>query len=112
MSNKELEKYLKEAGLIKYVSGAWQLNTGAMAGAGVATPRTPNLIQLGVAGNTPINVVSFSIVFRGTGGTFNGITVPDNYSASFGNGTDMITTAMPFTPPTAGEARVLISTLV
>ena len=77
--------------------------------------RTPNVFQDAVsviAQNTPINVVSFSILFLGTGGLLNGVPVPNNYQVNFGNGFDEITTPMTYLRPTAGTGqRVIISTL-
>jgi len=76
--------------------------------------RTPNVVQVtaGVGGNTPVGVVSFSILFLGTGGSLNGVPVPNNYQVNYGNGFDVITTAMPYVRPTAGTGqRVIISTL-
>jgi hypothetical protein len=75
---------------------------------------TPNLIQDAVSvipQNTPINVVSFSIIFDGTGGTLNGIPVPDKYQVNYGNGFNLITNVIPYTRPTSLSGRVLISTL-
>ena len=110
MNNKEFEEYLLKSKLISpNGSGGFNFNIAASSSAPVN--RVPNIIQSGVAGNTPINVVSFSIVFRGTGGTLSGVSVPDGYSVSFGNGADKITTPLSYTPPTAGEQRVLITTL-
>lgn len=61
---------------------------------------------------TPIGVVSFSLLFRGTGGQLNGQSVPDGYKVNFGNGKDPITASMPYVRPTGGTgAEVLISTL-
>ena len=61
---------------------------------------------------TPTGVVSFSLLFRGTGGQLNGQSVPDGYKVNFGNGKDPITASMPYVRPTGGTgAEVLISTL-
>jgi len=74
---------------------------------------TPGLTEYTGAGPhaTPINGVSFSIFFDGSGGTLNGISVPDGYQVNYGNGFNKLTTALPFTVPTGGNLRVLISTL-
>ena len=77
--------------------------------------RTPGFTSYSVSvtpQNTPTGVVSYSLFFRGTGGKLNGVTVPDGYSVSYGNGKDPITVAMTYERPTAGTgAEVLITTL-
>lgn len=65
-----------------------------------------------VAQPVPTGVKAFSLLFRGTGGQLNGATVPDGYRVDFGNGKDLVVTAMTYLRPTAGTGQeVLISTL-
>lgn len=62
--------------------------------------------------NTPIGIVSYTLLFRGTGGQLNGINVPDNYTITFGNGKDPITVPITYLRPTGGTGQeVFISTL-
>lgn len=77
-----------------------------------SSAKTPKIIVSTIDGNTPINVYSFSILFRGTGGKLDGVIVPDNYSANYGNGSDLITGSISYEVPTAGESRVIITELV
>lgn len=126
MNNKELEKYLIDSkiaepdGLGGYIirvnsvgstGGATEATLASVLTALLNVNRTIGFIQSTVNGNTPSNIASFSIAFRGTGGTLNGIPVPENYIANYGNGKDPITNALPYTVPTAGENRVIITIL-
>jgi len=84
------------------------------SGAPVIVNRTPNLIEDSAsvgAQPLPITTVSYSILFDGTGGKLNGISVPDKYQVNFGNGFDIITGPLTYEKPTSVGGRVLISTL-
>jgi hypothetical protein len=83
-----------------------------ISGTPAVVVRTPNLIEDAVSiipMPTPINVVSWSIIFDGVGGQLNGVVVPDKYQVNFGNGFDAITVAMNYIRPALG--RVIISKL-
>lgn len=73
--------------------------------------RSPIISESIVNGNTPTNIISLSILFRGDGGTLGGVSVPNGYSVSYGNNKDIINTTIPYTVPTSGEQRILITTL-
>lgn len=59
--------------------------------------------------NTPTGVVSFSLLFDGTGGKIEGVTVPDKYQVNYGNGFNKITASIKYERPPAG--RVIITSL-
>lgn len=128
MNNKELEKYLidskiaKSDGLGGYVIRVDSLTPASTGNATEATllsvlnelnkvNKIPDFFESPSDGATPIDVTSFSILFRGDGGSLNGVSVPDGYTYNNGNGIDPITDKIPYTVPTSGEKRVLISTL-
>jgi len=88
------------------------LGTVDTGGVPVVVNRVPNLYELNDAvinPATPINVVSFSLLFFGVGGSVNGVPVPDKYQVNYGNGTQNINTPMPLVVPPGG--RIVISTL-
>lgn len=71
--------------------------------------RPLEFIEVLASGNTPDDVQNMVIFFDGTGGTLNGVSVPDGFSHAFApqKGADTVA-AEPFTVPTAGNQRVLI----
>ena len=78
----------------------------ALAGA----QRPINTVESLANGNTPAGVQSMSIIFDGGGGTLDGVAVSDGFIFSWSpnKGADTIG-AIPYTVPTTGNARVLIS---
>lgn len=72
--------------------------------------KTPDLIESVVDGSTDSGVESFSIIFLGTGGTLDGVDVPNGFSANYTplKGDDTID-SIPYTVPTSAGGRVLIS---
>lgn len=72
---------------------------------------SPNVINAVDDGSLIAGKSAYSFLFRGTGGTFNGVAVPDNYYAAFAlNAPDKLG-SMTYTIPTAGEMRIIITTL-
>ncbi len=72
--------------------------------------RTINTVESLAAGNTPAGVQSVSIYFDGSGGTLDGMAVPDGYSEGWSpNKGDDTVSGIPYTPPTGGNLRVVIS---
>ena len=73
--------------------------------------RTITLVEGAAAGSTTAGVQSVSLTFLGTGGTLDGVTVPEGYTADYSpnKGEDTVG-AIAYTRPTGGtESRVLIA---
>ncbi len=71
--------------------------------------RPLEFIEALAGGSTPDDVQNVSIFFDGTGGTLNGVSVPDGFSQAFApqKGADTVA-AEAFTVPTGGNLRVII----
>lgn len=74
------------------------------------TERPIDVVESTTSGVTDSNVQSVSILFRGNGGTLNGVSVNNNFSFSFtpNKGEDTVG-SIPYTVPTTGQQRVIIS---
>lgn len=70
-----------------------------------------DFIESTANGSTPESVTGFTICFMGTGGTLKGVSVPDNFTASFGNGLGVIRNQISYNVPTSPGGRVLISNI-
>lgn len=79
----------------------------------VGVLRTPSLVEVITDGSTQSGVQSFNILFDGDGGTFNGISVPTGFKASYTVEKDRDTLdSISFTVPTSGSQRVLIGYVI
>ena len=93
--------------IISYLNGT---TTSVFSG----NSETPELVEVTAAGiqNTDI-ALSLGIIFQGTGGKLNGVTVPNTfiaeYSGTMRNEIAAITFEVPTVPDSLGNQRVLIS---
>ena len=71
--------------------------------------RDPELIVATVDGATPDNVQSMSVLFEGTGGTYDGKPVPDGWVGQWGpnKGDDTVGSKL-FTVPTGGAVKQVL----
>lgn len=72
--------------------------------------RPVDVVEALADGNTDAGVQSLSILFDGDGGTIDGVSVDDGFNVSFSpnKGADTVG-AIPFTVPTSGGSRIVIS---
>lgn len=86
------------------------LNVNATVSFPAGAERPIELVEETSNGSTTSGVQSMSILFDGKDGTLDGVTVPDEYTASFApNGVNDTIGAIPFTIPTNKGQRVLIT---
>jgi len=86
--------------------GAQSPDSGGVTPGGTVEP---NLIEATVDGSTTGGVYkSMSLLFRGGGGSLDGVGVPNNFSASY-NAEGGTLDPIPYTVPTGGQQRVIIS---
>ena len=86
-------------------------NTGDGAGGSTpfAGPVSPNLIEALVDGSTIGGVYkSMALLFRGNGGSLDGVSVPNNFSASY-NAEGGTLDPIAYTVPTGGNQKIIIS---
>lgn len=74
---------------------------------GGGTSKTINLVEENSNGSTDAGVKSVSLLFRGSGGSLDGVSVPDGFSTDYSDLSGV--NAIPFTVPTSGEGRIIIS---
>ena len=75
--------------------------------------RDPEIIVATIDGVTPDNVQSLSVLFQGSGGTFDGKPVPNGWIGEWGpNKGDDTVASKPFTVPTIGATKQVIITYV
>ena len=76
---------------------------------GTPTPTVPVASEATVDGSTPVSK-GITLWFRGTGGSLDGVSVPDNGIFSFNpNSVSSTVSPIAYTVPTAGEARIIIT---
>lgn len=72
--------------------------------------RPIELIEVTIDGSTLAGVQSVSLLFDGNGGSIDGINVANRYVAEFSpNNNNDTVGSIPYTVPTAGAGRILIS---
>lgn len=72
--------------------------------------RTPSVVEATLDGSTVSGVQSVALLFLGSGGTLNGVSMTSGTMISFqpNKGADTLD-SIPFTVPTTGEQRVIIT---
>lgn len=85
-----------------YVTAA--ISGGAISG----NIETPSLVEY-LTDESTDQCLACSLFFRGTGGTLEGVTVPDNFTVTYGGSLRNQLSPIDFTVPTAGEVRVLVA---
>ena len=101
-----------EALLIGVVSELQSIdqNTDGLEGLLTGSQRPIDVIQSTVDGVTDAGVQGVSILFRGNGGTLDGVSVNNNFSFSFEpNKGDDTVGSISYTVPTNGQQRVIIT---
>lgn len=97
---------LPQGGSSSAIIGALNAIIALLTGA----QRPINTVESLVAGSTPAGVQSVSIYFDGSGGTLDGVAVGSGYITSYApNKGDDTVGSIPYTPPTGGALRVIIS---
>ena len=75
-----------------------------------AVARVPSVVSAVANGSTTAGVRSVTLWFRGANGTLNGVGIPNNGIVTFkADGQNDTLNALPFTVPTTGEARIIIT---
>lgn len=79
---------------------------------GAAVSKVPSVVVATMSGATTAGKTSVSLLFRGTGGTLDGVAVPDNSIFDFSAVAPGDTVAsITYTVPTGGEQRIIITYL-
>ena len=107
------------AGLVQAVAdiNSWINSAAGTTAALSGNAETPLTIESAIDGSTPTPCKGYSIMFEGSGGALNGVTVPNGYISNKGASSSNYLLAESYTVPTvvdpvSGLARVVISYVV